>query len=161
MKKKQRALLVLCAALCLLSLSAMTAVLLTGGSPQTVSFTPPPFAPAAQAGVPDVPPGLGYGEVDAKAFKAAMCGVFAPDNSSVDIWLTNPSHNAVWLKLRVLDGSGNILGETGLIKPGEHLQSMALEEVPEPGTGIVFKVMAYEPETYRSAGAVSLNTVVS
>ena len=61
----------------------------------------------------------------------------------------------------MLDENGNTLGETGLIKPGEYVQSVELDRVPKVGTPIVLKIMAYQPDTYYSEGAVSLNTTIS
>lgn len=40
------------------------------------------------------------------------------------------------------------------------MQSVTFDTVPAPGATISMKVMAYEPETYHSGGAVTLNTVV-
>ena len=56
--------------------------------------------------------------------------------------------------------SGELLGETGLIRPGEYVQSVTFDTVPASGATISMKVMAYEPETYHSAGAVTLNTTI-
>lgn len=153
--------LLLTAVICVLSLIVMFVALSTGGrQTQTAEFTPPPFDDAAQVGTPTVPEELRWSELDAQAFKASVCGVFSPENGIADVWLTSPKSNTVWLKLRVLDTEGNILGETGLIKPGEYVQSVTLTEIPESGAKIVLKLMAYEPDTYYSAGAVSLNTTV-
>lgn len=139
----------------------MTAALLFGKPGTEASFVPPPFDPAAQSGQPDVPAGLGYGEIDAKVFKVSICGKFSPSDGSADLWLTNHASNSVWLKLRVLDADGRILVETGLIRPGEYVRSVTLQNTPTSGTEIIFKLMAYEPDTYRSAGSVSLTTAVS
>ena len=84
----------------------------------------------------------------------------AVEGNRADIWLTNPESNTIWLKLRILDEDGEILGETGLIRPSEYVQSVTFDTVPAPGATISMKVMAYEPETYHSGGAVTLNTVV-
>ena len=146
-------------AVCLLSLAVMAFVLAGGASPQE-TFTPPPFEEAAVAGVPDVPEGLGWQEVDAQAFRVSVCGVVVLEGDRADVWLENPASNAVWLKLRVLDADGAILGETGLIRPGEYVQSLVFDTVPAPGAAISMKVMAYEPETYHSGGTVTLNTAV-
>ncbi len=73
----------------------------------------------------------------------------------------NPQSNDVWLKLRVLDAQGNLPGETGLIRPGEYLRSVALMAPLQKGTPIELKIMAYEIDTYYSAGAVSLQTTAS
>lgn len=147
--------LYLAAAVCVLALAGMIVSLAVTGQAE---FTPPPFDQSAQTGTPVVPEGLGWGELDAQAFRVGVCGVFHVQGGAADVYLTNPASNGVWLKLRVLDGEGNILGETGLIRPGEYVQSVAIASAPESGAAIALKLMAYEPETYHSAGAVTLNT---
>ncbi len=158
MKKNNRTVL-LAGLCCLLSLAVMAAVL-AGSQTEKLPFTPPPFDPAAVAGTPDVPENLGWGELDAQVYKASVCGYLAPENGGADVWLTNPETNAVWLKLRLLDSQGNILGETGLIRPGEYVRRISLTTVPKAGESVTLKLMAYEPETYYSAGAVTLSTVM-
>ena len=162
-KKQKDLLLLLAAVLCAAALAVMTAVLAFGagkGSGQT-DFTPPPFDPSAVQGPPDVPDGLGWEELDAQAFQVSVCGAVILDGDTADIWLTNPAENTVWLKLRVLDAQGDTLGETGLIRPGEYVQSVALDALPEDGDAVTLKLMAYEPETYYSEGSVSLKTTVT
>ena len=154
MKKKNTLFL---AALCaVLSVTVMLLVLI-GSTPQQGTFTPPPFDDAAVAGTPDVPDGLAYSELDCQAYKVALCGKL---NASGDLWLTNPESNDVWLKVRVLDQKGNILGETGLVRPGEYVQTVHLTRMPKSGTPVTLKIMAYQPDTYHSAGAANLNTIV-
>ena len=163
MKKKQKNnyILPLAAVLCVLSLAVMVFAL-TRQDVQTEmgEFTPPPFDAAAVVGSPAVPDGLGWQELDAQAYIVGICGKFIPNGNTADIWLTNPEGNTVWLKVRVLDEKGNILGATGIIKPGEYVQSVTLDTVPKAGTPIVLKIMSYQPDTYYSEGAVSLNTTV-
>lgn len=161
MKTKKNIPLVLAATLCIVALTAMALALTLGSKQEPAAFTPPSFDETAQVGTPEVPENLGWGELDAQAFKASVCGVFIPDGGAADLWLTSPETNTVWLKLRVLDAEGNILGETGLIKPGEYVQSVPLSSTPKSGTKIILKLMAYEPETYHSAGAASLETTIS
>ena len=108
-----------------------------------------------------MPEVLDLQELDAEAFSVGICGVILPKGSNVDVWLTNPADNAVWLKVRILDASGQMLGESGLIRPGEYVQTVTLQSVPPAGTPITLKVMAYEPETYYSAGAVNISTMVA
>lgn len=160
LNRKQKVLLTSAAALCLATVIAMIAVLCTP-KVQRGTFTPPPFEQSAVVGSPSVPEGLGWQELDAQAFHVGVCGKCIVTDYSADVWLTNPETNTVWLKVRVLDEKGNTLGETGLIKPGEYVQSVTLETVPTDGTPIILKIMAYEPETYYSEGAVTLNTTIS
>lgn len=160
MKQKKNRPLLLAGAVCIVSLAAMVLALTFGGTKETAPFTPPPFDEAAQTGTPEVPDALGWSELDAKAFRASVCGVFAPEDGKADVYLTNPETNTVWLKLRVLDDKGNTLGETGLIKPGQYVQTIPLTATPKPGATVTLKLMTYEPETYHSAGTVALNTTV-
>lgn len=164
-KKKDRRLLsggrlfALAAVICVVCVVVMICVLATTGT-KTEKFVPPPFETSAQSGTPDVPDGLGWQEMDADAYKLSVCGVFTPENGKADVWLTNPEKNEVWLKLRVLDKDGNTLGETGLIRPGEYVRSVKLNASLKDGDSVNLKIMAYEPDTYYSAGTVSLNTTV-
>ncbi len=82
-------------------------------------------------------------------------------NGAADVWLTNPSGSAVWLKVRILDENDNILGESGLIRAGEYVRSVQLTAVPSATANISLKIMAYEPDTYYSAGSARLNTVLT
>ena len=155
-KQKKNYILPLAAVLCAVSLAVMVFAL-TRQEVQTKmgEFTPPPFDSAAVVGTPEVPDGLGYNELDCQVYKVSLCGKL---NADGDIYLTNPESNEVWLKVRILDVGGNILGETGLVRPGEYVQTVALTTIPKSGTPITLKIMAYEPDTYYSAGAASLNT---
>ena len=137
--------------LCILSLLAMGLALYRSGT--AGGFEPPPFEPAALAGKPEVPVGLGYQELDAQAFRVGLCGEFRTRDGMAEVWFTNPQGNDVWLRLRVVDEEGNLLGQTGLLMPGEYVRYVALSEAT-PEMKIGMKVMAYEPETYHSAGAL-------
>ena len=148
------------AAICLLCLAMMAAVLVYTQSPAQGEFTPPPFEESAVSGIPEVPEELGWQELDAQVFRVSVCGAVVLEGNRADVWLTNPESNTVWLKLRIMDENGTVLGETGLIRPGEYVQAVTFDTIPVSGTAISMKVMAYEPETYHSAGAVTLNTVV-
>lgn len=98
--------------------------------------------------------------MDAQAFRVGICGKFRPHETGVDVWLYNEESNDIWLKLRVFDENGQILGETGLIKPNEYVRTVDLTAVPQMGMAVELKFMAYEPDTYYSAGAATLRTTV-
>lgn len=158
-QKKERNILPAAVIVCLLSVAVMMFTLLQ--KPNQEEFVPPPFDNAAQQGVPHVPDNLGYSELNAKAFKASVCGKLEVRGDKAEVYFTNPAENGVWMKLRMLDSEGNILGETGLIRPGEYVKEVGFTSVPEVGTMIELKIMSYEPDTYYSMGAVSLNTTVT
>ena len=150
-------------------LGAVLAVLVTATilalclpSRKTAEFTPPPFEQNAVSGTPEVSQELGYSSPyrEGMTYRFSVCGNVMTAGSEAVVYLTNPAENEVWIKLRVLDENRNVLGETGLIKPGEYVKSVALNTLPDAGTKISLKIMGYEPETYRSAGSVTLNTAI-
>ena len=61
--------------------------------------------------------------------------------------------------LSIMDEEGNILAETGLLKPGQYVKTVQFTTLPTTGQKLTMKIMGYEPETYHSVGAVVLNTV--
>ena len=161
MKKTQT--LFLAGILCILALVSMVLALVFGGTQkQNSSFIPPPFDSSAESGPPEVPEELGWTEIyqDGMAFKCSICGNVIASGGAADVYFTNSSEQEVWLKLRVLDEDGSIIGETGLIKPGEYVKSVLIDKDVSDGSSIKLKIMAYEPQTYYSAGAVTLNTQI-
>lgn len=125
-------------------------------------FVPPAFDSSAVVGTPEVPDGLGYSAPfqEGMAYRFAVCGNVLMDGKQALVYFTNPAENETWTKLRVYDENGNVLGETGLIKPGEYVQYVELDKELAPGTPIKLKIMGYEPDTYLSAGSVVLNTQI-
>lgn len=155
--------LIAAAAACVISLIIMFAVLFLyddGSEIEKAEFTPPPFDMSAVRGTPEVPEGLGWSEVDAQVYKASICSRIIADEGKADVWLTNPADNEVWLKLRLIDSNGQVLGETGIIRPGEYVQSVKLNTEVKSGESVSMKLMGYEQETYYSAGSVTLNTSI-
>lgn len=149
----------LLAALCAVALACMLAALLAGGRE---TFTPPSFDPAAQQGTPTVPDNAGYSQLDAQAFRVSAAGaLWVAEDNTVALWLTNPADNTVWLKARLLDKNGVVLGETGLLRQGEYVRAVTLTAPPTETAPVSIKLMAYEPETYYSAGSVALETVLN
>ena len=149
--------------MCAVSLTAMLLALFSGrGERRAASFTPPPFDPAAVSGTPAVDASLGWTEIyqESMRFRAYVCGNVTEDGGRADVYFANSGEFHVWLKLRILDKNGEILGESGLIRPGEYVKSVALKKKITDGQEIKMKIMAYEPDTYYSAGAAVLNTVI-
>lgn len=129
---------------------------------ESPAFVPPPFETAAQTGTPNIPDSLGYSEPYQAGmnYRFGVCGNVEVSGSRTTVFFTNPADNTVWLKLRILDENGNLLGETGLLKPGEYVQYVSLTKELEDGTPVQLKIMGYEPDTYYSAGAATVTTTV-
>ncbi len=159
---KSNKLLTAAAAVCLLSLVIMAAALTLGRKTALApAFTPPAFAENAVTGTPEAP-GDSWTRVyqEGMPFSAHVCGRVKPEGETAQVYFTNDAGNTHWLKLRILDEDGNLLAETGLLRPGEYVRQVTFTQVPKEGTLIRMKIMAYEPDTYQSAGAVTLKTVV-
>lgn len=149
-------------ALCFLAVLGMVLSLaLTGKKAAPAAFAKPPFETAAQSGTPDTAD-ESWTQVykDGMSFSAHLCGKVILNGNTADVCFANDGGNAVWLKLRVLDEKNRTLAETGLLKPNEYVRTVTFDTVPENGEKIKLKIMAYEPDTYYSAGAVTLNTTV-
>lgn len=114
-KSMTKKILPITAALCAVAVIAMILALTFGGKQKTTEFSPPPFDSTAQEGTPDVPQNARYGEMDAKLFTFSAAGELTVKGGKTDVWFTNPSENSVWMKIRIMDADGNILGESGLI----------------------------------------------
>jgi hypothetical protein len=155
---KEKTLLLVLSLVCLVAVIFMIVALCMPQKAELKPFTPPPFDDTATIGTPIVPDGLGYNTLyrDGMAFKVGICGKINVTGKTADIYLTNIEENNVWLKARFYDAAGNIIGECGLIKPGEYLKSVELLTVPNPSAQYTIKIMSYEPDTYRSLGAITL-----
>ncbi|MDO4331248.1 MAG: hypothetical protein Q4C58_00990 [Eubacteriales bacterium] len=155
--------LIIAAIVCVISLAVMTAVLVRCNKNSRNSvFTPPPFESEAVSGTPDVPDELGWSEIyqEGMGFKAYVCGNVIADGDTAEVYFTNSEDYDVWLKLRILNEKGAVIGESGLLKPGEYVKSVPITSDIADGEPVRLKIMAYEPETYHSAGAVTLNTTI-
>ena len=130
--------------------------------PPRGEFVPPAFESMAQQGTPEVPEELEYSSPyrEGMAYRFSVCANVTMDSSSATVYFTNAQENHVYLKLRVLDENDKILGETGLLKPGEYVKDVQLLRELPTGTGISLKIMSYVPDTYMSAGSVVLHTTI-
>lgn len=155
-----RRLLLFLTGLCFLAVVVMAWALMQDKGKDSSVFSPPPFDENAQQGEPEVPEGLGYSRLDAQEYQVSLCGAPVVRDGNAILYLTNLASNEVWLKVRILDEDGQMLGESGLLKPGEYVEAVKLSSVPEEDIAVQLKLMAYEPETYYSAGAASLSTTL-
>ena len=78
-------------------------------------------------------------------------------NNSIILNLISLETNNILVKVRILN-KDKIVAETGLIKPGQYLEKVKLDEELNVGDEIVYIIMGYEKDSYLSAGSVKLNT---
>ena len=146
---------------CIISLCFMVFVLFrTAPASTNAEFVPPEFDINAESGIPEVPEEYGWSEIyqDGMNFRVGINKKIINTNNQADVYLYNNESNSVWLKLRVLDEDGRILGETGLIKPGEYIKTVTFTTSVYDGEKVKLKIMSYQPETYYSEGSIILNT---
>ena len=149
------------AVICVSAVIVVNVISLNNNKENGSGFVPPSFDSGAEMGIPSVPDGMGYLEVykQGMKFNSFVCGEVNVVDGKADIYFTNPEKNTLWMKLRIFDKKGNIIAETGLIKPGEYVKTVKFDTVPSNNSDIIMRIMTYEPDTYYSGGAVSLNTV--
>lgn len=162
MSKKQKAISIL---LTFIALSAIVFMILVVSSSDSEieygEFVPPKFDENSVTGEPDVPENSGYSLMNiSDEYNIYVCGKLKLKDDNVDVYFTSDFNNSVWTKLQVLDNSNNIIGETGVIKPGEYVKSVTLNSEIQKDESVKLKVVGYEPETYHSAGSASMNTTI-
>ena len=118
-------------------------------------FVPPEFDAAAVTGVPQVERPDIYGTLYLNQETAvSLYSMPILRGEQVQVFFTSPADNTAWVRLRLLDQAGNVLGQTGLLKPGEYVEYVALDVMPQDAT-VIAKFLTYQPETYYSLGSAS------
>lgn len=150
------------AVVCAVSVFFMVVALAIPRKAMRAEFIPPDFAIDARRGVPTVSAQLSWVTLDEDGveMKVSVCTKTILTEDRADVYFTNHEANEEWMKLRIMDEEQQILAETGLIKPGEYIQTIEFDVVPKSGQTLTYKIMAYEPETYYSAGAFELQALV-
>ena len=127
-------------------------------------FVPPAFADAV-SGAPasHEVEGLPYGSLSlSEEISVSMVSNLTVDeHGAVDVWFAAPESNRGWVLLRLQDEDGNVLGETGIVRPGEYVQSIRLDSVPKSSGIILARILTYEPDTYYSMGSASAQVMLN
>ena len=149
-KLEKRIILVLSA----LVLALLAAVLVQSANRQVEvsDFEVPAFDANALSGKPEVAYPDMYGtlalndEVTVSLYSAPIV-----TDSAAQVCFTVDVGTAAWVRLRLLDTEGNTLGESGLLRPGEYVESVVLTAQPDRPEAIA-KILTYDPDTYYSLG---------
>ena len=156
----KKRLLLWSAVLCAVTLAIMIATL---AYPKNAPFVPPPFEPNAVQGDPDPPESFAYSSLwqTGMNFTSGLCQL-APLNLTeqgieMTLHFTNPSENRVWMKARILDANGDVLGETGLLRPGDVILTNGGAYPPDL---IIGKVEEFRQESHGISSYASVRPAV-
>ena len=88
--------------------------------------------------------------------------LYRQEDGSLNIYFTNTAANEVLLLCEIVaEDSGDTLYKSGLLKPGEYVESLSpCMDFPNEATMVLVKIYAFEPKTYYSAGSTVLNVTL-
>lgn len=147
--------IILLGIICAVSLVWMIWVLLMPDSQET-AFTPPPFEEQAVTAELSDLPFTEDNRIEAGDLLIYVGSSISEENDSLDLTVWNSNEDRNLIRIRVTDEAGKVLGETGLLKPGEMVDSIPLDQLSSSHRYII-RIMGYEPDTYYSAGSFTLN----
>ena len=152
MSKKEITLLGVLAALA----AALLIVLLTREDEIIVNdFVPPAFDSAAVSGLPVGVDTSIYGTlILADGIAVSLYSAPTVTDGTAQVYFASHASNTAWVRLRLLDAQGVLLGETGLLRPGEYVESLILQTMPKSGQ-VTAKILTYQPDTYYSMGSAT------
>lgn len=131
--------------------------------PRIGDFIAPEFDVNAVTGKPEnIDTILNYQNIVIEdRISVSMCGNLFVEEGTVDVYFTSDENNDFHAKVKIYSFDGKLLGETGLIKPGEYVESIVLDTVPEASTSVIAKILTYEPNTYYSKGSINATIVLN
>ena len=133
-------------------------VVLASREPEVIvsEFKTPPFEENAILGVPEgVSEIENYREIDLEGnYKFALAGTPLIDGDKLFVHFSSHEENDAWLRIRVYDMKGNTIGESGLLRAGEYVETVSLSTLSVTDS-VRVKIISYEPETYYSLGTAS------
>ena len=126
------------------------------------SYTPPPFESRAVVGVPHPPEMLKHTRIDAGSFAFKIAGVLQQqEDGSLQIYLTNPEENEVYLMCEILTSDGEAIYRSGLLRPGEYVVSLPpIAVLGDDSMDVRINIYALERDFFFSAGTVTLRNIL-
>lgn len=155
---RERRLLIILAVILMIAMVFML-VLLFANRDQPIPFTPPPFEENLTEVIPkDLPEETGYREFEiAEGFTVSLCGLIQAKDNRALVHFSSDADNTVWTRIVLLDNQGNLLGESGVLLPGQAVADIVLNAQPSENMDVTVKVLSYEPETYYSHGTAEIS----
>lgn len=158
MDKAQKITVSIFAALLIIAIIAIIAVAGADKSPTVLDFVPPPFDENVKTGIPDpLPDSFGTLSISPELV-VGLCALpkINDEEMQIGIFLTSHADNYCNIRLLVYAENGELLGESGLIKPGDHLPALELSSIPESGKPLRAVILSFEPDTYYSMGSAEV-----
>ena len=163
MRKKEIIILIMLGAL-ILAAGAAVLIAHACNRPQVIAgeFVPPAFDENVLTGTPaESLEHVGYGTLNLnEQAKVAMCANVLVQDGTAQVYFTSPGENTAWLRLQLMDEKGNLLGQTGLLRPGTYVEGVSLTSVPKKTGLVMARILIYEPETYYSLGSASVQVML-
>lgn len=163
MDKTQR--IIICILGGVLAVTAILAFLAAADiiNPQKVlEFVPPGADANAAVGSPDVPEELNHREMKInETFSVSMCATPVLEEQGVRLYVTSPDTNTAWVSVKVYDASGALIGQSGILRPGEYVEYVPLTIAPKKNFNVTVKILSYEPETYYSLGSADAMVTIT
>ena len=105
-------------------------------APEAPPFTPPPREPLATEGFAAPPDEEGqYRTVTvSEGFAVGICTVPAVRDGALRLFFSCDAQNTVWLRLVVMTDEGEVLGESGILTPGQCLTALPLSATKKRNT---------------------------
>lgn len=132
--------------------------------PHEVEYTPPSFENEAIEGAPEAGELAAYGTMEiplsSGSCKVSMDAAPKLNDQNLEVYFTNEAGNDVWLKLIIYDAQGDVVGESGILRSGEYVKSVVLNEAVADGEKLGAKILTYEADTYYSLGAAGATILV-
>ena len=125
-------------------------------------MVPPEFDEAAVSGMPEqLAKSAAYGTLKLKPDAVvSMCANVSVENNAAQVYFASHEENLGWMKIKILDEKGILLGESGLVRPGEYIESVKLFQTPKKSGLVKAKLLIYEPDTYLSLGSATVQIML-
>ena len=172
MKKGQKRILLLIAGILLVLLLVLAGVSKQQSRRPAAVFEKPSFEVQARKGSPEI----SEDAADFQMFeigdgiRVGLCGNIRTEASSENggenggkafVYFTSDPDNTVWLRMVLLNAENERIGESGLLLPGEFVEEIELDPVPEETSEAVVKILSYEPVTYYSMGSAAAKVLLN
>ena len=164
MDKQQKTILIIFGAILLVALIVMLVVIFGREREiHIIEFIAPEFDTSAIAGLPEnIDETLGYGEVDVNGnYKFSMYGMPVIENGELVLYFTSSPENEVLLLAKIYNVRGDEIGKSGLIRPGEYVETIKLTDPTFSDDEVKLKILSYEPDTYYSRGVASSRLIIT